>query len=217
MPAKSKSLVARITAVMKERHFAPSAVAFNTGLSRNKLNGFLSGTSALRSKELDKVLDFLDLATSPVETEQKRWHSFAINTYQFDAISDALVRHSLAYIADGENASGTLVAIGDREFIATTAHTISPSLRSLVLIGHGFHPLKRDDIKIVKAGRAKGGEPDVAYIELEPGTTKRLGRESIGVDRICDAGPGQPGRLSFSTAALTPSLRTSLTTSDARR
>jgi hypothetical protein len=182
---------------MKERNCAISAVASNTGLSRHKLAGFLAGSSALRSAELDKVLDFLDLATSPTETEQKRSHNYAVNTLQFDTISNDLVRHSLAYIADGENASGTLVAIGVREFIATTAHTLSPSLKSLVLIGHGLHPLNRDDIKIVKAGRAKGGNPDVAYIELEPGTIKTLGREAIDVGRLCDVGPGQPGRMAF--------------------
>jgi hypothetical protein len=65
------------------------------------------------------------------------------------------------------------------------------------LIGDGYHPLKRDDVKVVNAGRSLGGVPDVGFIEIEQGATAKLGRVPIGVDRLCDAGPGQAGRMAF--------------------
>lgn len=197
MPAKPTTLANRIKRRMKDRRYAPSAVAFNAGVSRKRLNGFLDGSMPLLGPQLDKVLEFLDLGVTPADAERRQWKNHAVNTVQFDAISADMVKHSLAYIADGENASGTFVAIGGREFIATAAHTVPPSRPSLVLIGQGLHPVKRDDIKIVAAGRMKGGTPDVGYIEIEPGTTKQLGREPIGVDRLCDAGPGRSGRIAF--------------------
>lgn len=197
MPTKSNSLAAKIKAAMEERDFLPSVVAFNTGLSRKKLRMFLDGLTELPSREIDKVLEFLDLNIATGNSEQKHWRNFTVNTVLFEAVSNDLDGHSLAYISDGENASGTLVTIGDREFIATAAHTIPLSRTSLILIGQGQHPLNRDDIKIVASGRMRGDNPDVGYIELEPGTTSRLGRVPLSIDRLCDAGPGQPGRIAF--------------------
>lgn len=182
---------------MKQHAFAASAVAFHTGVSRGKLNRFLGGTAALKIAEVERLLEFLDLGKTAEDIEKKHRRNYIVNTAQFEAVSQNLVSHSLAYIADGENASGTFVAIGGREFIATAAHTISPSRPSLKLIGDGIHPVERNDIKIVAAGRARGANPDVGYIEIAAGTASQLGRSPIELDRICDSGPGQAGRIAF--------------------
>ncbi len=197
MAVKSKTPTDKIKAALRLTRFPLSVVEFNTDVDRKKLRRFLNGETTLRSAEVEKVLAFFHIGLDPATREQTEWKNFAVNQVQSNAVVQDLINHSLAYLADGELASGTFVAIGRREFIATAAHTLPRTCTSLNLIGKGTNPLKREDIKVVAANRTKGGNPDVGYIEIEPGTTKQLGRVTIGVDRLCDVGPGQPGRTAF--------------------
>src|SRR5436190_17340644 len=102
MAIRKTKLIEEIKAAMADRRLAPSAVALNVRVSRKRLTEFLAGSGSLTSDEIKRVRDFLS-SPSPSEVDEKDWKNLTRNLVQFDAVANDLVKHSVAYIADGEN------------------------------------------------------------------------------------------------------------------
>jgi predicted RNA-binding Zn-ribbon protein involved in translation (DUF1610 family) len=111
------------------------------------------------------------------------------------AVTDNISRCSLAYgflNARGEEelASGTLVQIRDRQFMATVAHARPAHVEQVTFARNGKFLAPGEWNGAIRRIANTGSDADVAAIELAPETGVRLGIEAIGLDRICDLGPG---------------------------
>lgn len=107
-----------------------------------------------------------------------------------DAASQHLMSYTVSFLdrEDGHRpASGVLVSLGNRLFIATNAHTISarPNQRIWLLTAE---PRRAEDglLTFVRSNRQSGQRPDVGYLELNPDTALPfLGHKEVcGIDRI---------------------------------
>jgi hypothetical protein len=108
------------------------------------------------------------------------------------AAAQNLSRHSLAYVFirtdKPGSGSGTLVRIGDRLLVATTAHTIPKRPDQVTLVSK----IKPDRMKRQPSilNVAKSEHHDVGLIEVEADTPKLIEMEAIGIDRIADLKSG---------------------------
>lgn len=118
------------------------------------------------------------------------------------AVADNIVRHSLAYIntksSEGRIATGTLVAIGERCFLATTAHSVpSPPHGKLAFAGREQIPFSEIP-EILSSGKRDDEQCDVAYLELDPTyPVKRLDKHPIPLSRLHPIGLGNNNRWTF--------------------
>lgn len=102
------------------------------------------------------------------------------------AIRDHLQQIGVAIVAfkDGEPyelGSGTCVKIGDRCFIATAAHVIDKYPNEALFLITQQEP---QDSTPVIIGRGSDPDLDVAWLELQPGVERTLGRNFIAIDRM---------------------------------
>jgi len=107
------------------------------------------------------------------------------------ASAQNLYQCTIAYVFDQANpphaASGTIVSLGDRVLIATTAHSIPNDQALIALIGKsqaGAIPSKWT------INTHKHDFLDVAYIEIDPAACAELGVQPVTLDRVHDAGTG---------------------------
>lgn len=109
------------------------------------------------------------------------------------AAAQNLHRFSLAYVyrkdADNKGASGTLVTIGRRLLMATTAHSIPSRVDWITPVPK----LRPDDVKSVPSiiRLEKNDDVDVGLVELDPAAAFSLGMESITLDRVSDLQTGR--------------------------
>ncbi len=112
------------------------------------------------------------------------------------AISHSILRSTIAYInlRDRTVASGILVAVGDRVFLATTAHSIParPAGR-LSLVGDKSTKIEENIPPILGSAKDPQEEQrDVAYVELDPAFVEgSFGKAAIPLSRVCPCGAGQ--------------------------
>ena len=97
-------------------------------------------------------------------------------------------RSTVAYIRNSEIASGVLVEIANRTFIATTAHTLLKNTRDIFLVG--FED-SESSVPVLNFGRGHENTIDVAYVEVSNDQAQRLKKEPIELDRIGIFGCGK--------------------------
>ncbi|MFL6544501.1 MAG: hypothetical protein ACJ8LM_04865, partial [Candidatus Udaeobacter sp.] len=120
-------------------------------------------------------------------------HYLAISETTTDAFTQNIHSHSVAYTIapNGEGvASGTVVQIGDRLLIATTEHTIPDDLKLLGFVAKDRIVYGDRSRWVRRAGKDRFN--DIGFIELETAAIVDLGLNPISVERIVDAGPGDP-------------------------
>lgn len=116
-----------------------------------------------------------------------------------EASTENVYRHTVAYVFntrdDAEScATGTLVQIDDKLFVATVRHAIPHSVSSIALVKKRL-VLSQERLECVTR-RAVSDYVDVAVFELQPNTVARVGLDPIGLDRIHD---GRTGNTNFKT------------------
>jgi hypothetical protein len=93
-------------------------------------------------------------------------------------------------------ASGTLVSIGDRLFIATASHTVleSPSVETWVLSNEPQHSTA-PHAPILNRGKYPKDDPDVGFLELGANAAvEYLKKEACPIERLAVRGIGRPLR-----------------------
>lgn len=112
-----------------------------------------------------------------------------------------LFKQSVAFFVSGDDdsitiASGTLVSIGDRVFIATASHAVSELVGNEIYTFYsGENGSAVSEAPILKVGKIPGDCPDVGYLEL--GTNKaleHLKETACPIDRLAIYGTGRPLR-----------------------
>ncbi len=181
---------------LSEAAFPISAIALETGISRRRLRQFRDSTHTLDRREKARLAQFL------VRPE----NSFdPLNEAKFDAVARNLVKHSVAYVIrqasksfEATVASGTLVRLGGRLFVATAAHTIpSKPIRTIVFQGDGENRIEGVNVDIMRHGKSAHDHPDVGYFELANSSLKALSREPIELARLSTKRGGTAGRVAF--------------------
>lgn len=85
-----------------------------------------------------------------------------------------------------DSASGTLIEIGGRIFVATVAHA-RPRDNASILFIRKTKVIAPDGVQCVMSHvSSRNNEIDVAAFEIDPSTPNRLGAVPIGLDRIGD-------------------------------
>jgi hypothetical protein len=111
-------------------------------------------------------------------------------------IAHNILRSTIAYIdlKYGKVASGVLVAVGDRVFLATTAHSVParPTGR-LSFVGDKSTSIEENIPRILGSAKDPQDEQrDVAYVELERAFVEdRFGKAAIPLSRVYLCGTGQ--------------------------
>jgi hypothetical protein len=126
-----------------------------------------------------------------------KFQGLAYSEHTSKAATANLYRHTAAYRfvkRDGseEFASGTLVQIGSRYLLATVAHAIPQNLASIVLVKRAELLAIGKVACVTRRSVSEEHDIDVAVFELEGGDLRQLGLEPITLDRIHDAGSGNP-------------------------
>lgn len=116
------------------------------------------------------------------------------------ALHQHVFRHSVSFLRVDkmELASGTLVQIADRVFVATTAHTIPHNAdESTIWLLPGVPRQKDEDVpKIINSGKIDSHRPDVAFMELEGDSAlSYLEKSACDISRFRQQGIGRPNRL----------------------
>lgn len=130
------------------------------------------------------------------------------------AIAKHLHRTTLAYtfVKDGQEqvGSGTLVQIGNRMLIATTAHTIPTRKDRITFVPKlEFHEIER---AVTVIDVHKSAYEDVGIIEVEVDAPRLLGMEALQLDRIADLGAGREAAraalIGYPAAQIIPNYQT---------
>ena len=128
------------------------------------------------------------------------------------AVGKDLSLCTMAYInlRDGTGASGVLVEIEGRLFVATTAHSIpSNPAGELSFIGSVPTPATENIPPIRNYKRGNSYECDVAYIELDRSfADERFGKRPIPLSRIKPVGTGHPTHWTMVCGFPTSEIRT---------
>lgn len=120
------------------------------------------------------------------------------------AVSESLSNSTVTYYDPNDLsdsiATGVLIKIGERVFVATTAHSLP--LRPLGRIEIASQtPTALSTIRpnILSSGRPDNSEAvDVAYFEVEPTfVSERLGKSPISLERVMPCGPGHANHATF--------------------
>jgi len=112
------------------------------------------------------------------------------------AISHNILSSTVAYInlKDGRAASGVLVAVGDRVFLATSAHSVpARPAGNLSFVGNTSTKADANIPRILRSAKDPEDEQrDVAYVELEPGFVEgNFGKAAIPLSRVYPCRTGQ--------------------------
>lgn len=108
------------------------------------------------------------------------------------AASDNVYGHTLAYVYNNKKiASGTLIQIGNRCLVATTAYSL-PGIPSKVECVPKLKPEQIGSLPTVVAV-TKSDSADVGIIELESDAPHLLGMDAITIGRIADLQSGRHG------------------------
>lgn len=112
-----------------------------------------------------------------------------------------LFKQSVAFIVTGDKgnitiASGTLVSIGERLFIATASHAVPEITRGQTYTFVGEQPDSGIlQAPILKVGKTPDNQPDVGYLELATNNElEYLKRTACSLNRIAIEGVGRPSR-----------------------
>lgn len=131
-------------------------------------------------KDISKMLT---LSRQPESNEQQ------------NAITHNLRTFTLAYqdLKESKVASGVLVDIGGRTFVATTAHSVpaDPKTR-LVMVGELPTDVYRAKPSIISFGTTDPDTLDIGFMELDSSFVKDgLGKLALPLSRVFPCGPGQ--------------------------
>jgi hypothetical protein len=186
-----------VRAALQRSDLLLSSIAFQTGISRTRLKSFRDKELNLTEREVGRLSEVI---LDPEFDDRGR----QINDSKLDAVSKSLCRHSVAYLTRKRGkphkrnlASGTLVTLGDRVFVATASHTI-PDEPAIAVTFVGERPA--DEISasaVIQSGKRPGNRPDVGYLELPVDLPKTLDREPIVLSRLSRKRSGTPGQVAF--------------------
>ena len=103
-------------------------------------------------------------------------------------------------------ASGVLISIGNRLFVATAGHAV-PSRPSGRISFIGQNEKRLVESKEAVIAHESYEWPDVGFLEIAPDVASRLGKEPIGLERISPRGPGHFDRRCFVFGYPTDSIK----------
>ncbi|HQZ65733.1 MAG TPA: hypothetical protein PLY87_11680 [Planctomycetaceae bacterium] len=185
----------------------PSVIAFSAGLDRSRIRAYLAGdVEALLEAERSTLREKV------IVPEHKRSANVQEQSAVIDGAGEFLRKHSVLFHYEKggarQTASGSLVEIGGKLFVATARHTIPNGTQMLEFVGANVTyieaseekvPGKRDwkgraDIKVLKGGRHE--RLDVGFIEIDPFALNVLKHESISLSSV-SVGAQQYGRTAF--------------------
>ncbi len=117
------------------------------------------------------------------------------------AVADNVQSSTIAYInlKSGKSATGILVEIDDRFFMATTAHSLPRSpVGNVSFVGRIPKPIDASAPCILSHGRDDNEElKDIAFLEIGREYTMGLAETPISLSRILPCGAGQEKHLAF--------------------
>jgi len=184
-----------------------SHIAYVTGLDLATARLFLYGDhSSLSEADLNAILNM------QVSDEHQQLKEFNTQGAIIDGLGDALGKYTVGFLYERKDgtlgiATGVLIELGEREFVATARHVVHPTTM-LQFMGSNtgwFTCNVTKEGAITKVGGGANLEPigngrhdayDVGYFEIAQGSSQQLGRTPIG---LADIGVGAPqyGRNSF--------------------
>lgn len=190
-----------------EQDCPASHIAYVTGLDLATARLFLHGDhSSLSESELDSILNM------QVSDEHQQLKEFNTQSVIIDGLGDALGKHTVGFLYERRDgtlgiATGVLIELGEREFVATARHVVHPT-SMLQFMGSNMGQFTCNLSKEGAITEVRGGsnlEPighgrhdayDVGYFEVAQGASQQLGRTPIG---LADIGVGVPqyGRNTF--------------------
>lgn len=191
----------QLRAIMTKDELETSLVAYIAGLDRLKLAAFLNGNvGALSVEEIDQLDKRINLS------DEVRIKNREEQAPMLDGIATHLLRHSIHFQYEKNRkrttASGTLVQIGDKLFVATCRHTVPQGTQFLTFIGEKTAYIELDrktgnwssEKKVGILGSGRHSSLDVGFIELEIAALQELEREAIGLASV-SVKPQQYGRM----------------------
>jgi hypothetical protein len=192
---------------LNEEQVSVSILVRGTELPFEKLQQFLDGDDeALSTQEFSRLCELSDA------DEIELSHQFELQSKTLDAVGDHLEAASVAFVFESKQggldiATGTLVTIGDRLFVATAGHVVYPT-RMLQFIGKNFGTFESDMSADGKPTNFRGGcnltvlgsgystRPDVGFFEVELQAAHDLKRSPLTLDRLGKT-TLEYGRLAF--------------------
>jgi hypothetical protein len=193
--------------ILAELDIEPSVVASTLGIDRLRVRAFVRGElSALTDEERRTFRDRLLVADENSVAHRREQEAL------IDGAGDYLRKHSVLYMyeKDGQRktASGTLVTIEGRLFVATAGHTIPARTSMLEFIGGNVVRIHASDekasgrrewsgsqsVQVLKG--AKHPSYDVGFLELRMDALKILMREAFPLAGL-SLRPLQYGRTAF--------------------
>jgi hypothetical protein len=193
--------------ILAELDIEPSVVATTLGIDRSRVRAFANGESgALTDEERRTFRDRLLVADEKSVAHRREQEAL------IDGAGDFLRKHSILYMYEKngqrQTASGTLVTIEGRLFVATAGHTIPVGATMVEFIGGNVVRIHASDEKapgrrewsgsrsVQVLNGAKHSSYDVGFLELRMDALEILMREAILLAGLC-LRPLQYGRTAF--------------------
>lgn len=184
-----------LSSFLQKRNIPPSALAHALSLNRASLNSFLNGDLLALPVE-----DLIKIHNACVSHDMQNLKEAGEYGAMVDAISGRVSRHSVHYHYEDQRerqtASGTLVQILDRMFIATARHTIPKTTQFLEFTGG--HPTEVQILRNERTGEKSWRSPtmvgikkaehhrelDIGYIEVSSDADRALDRQAAVLDDL---------------------------------
>lgn len=193
--------------ILAELDIEPSVVEIALGIDRSRVRAFASGEiGALTDEERRAFRDRLLVADEKSVAHRREQEAL------IDGAGDYLRKHSILYMYEKNGqrrtASGTLVTIDGRLFVATAGHTIPARTTMLEFIGGNVVRIHASDekapghrewsgsqsVNVLKG--AKHSQYDVGFLELRKDALEILSREAVPLSGL-SLRPLQYGRTAI--------------------
>ena len=117
------------------------------------------------------------------------------------AVSFNLLQSTVAFVNldDGKAASATLVAIGDRVFLATAGHVVpARPAGKISIVGNKATGIRSNILPVLSYGTHSDEHCDVAFVESTPDfIATTVGKAAIPLSRLHPCGTGQDNHWTF--------------------